>query len=134
MRQAYLMIQEGHALDDIIEPGGPSSSITSKSDAASPSTPQSTGEESDLDDDDYFGGSMLRCPGRGPRVAARSPADPPSGDHPVLPPGHGVLPVLSTHRGRGCSSAHPARIVRSPPPRPRRNDDARPPPHRRHAG
>jgi hypothetical protein len=59
MRQAYLMIQEGHALDDIIEPGGPSSSITSKSDAASPSTPQSTGEESDLDDD-YFGGSMLR--------------------------------------------------------------------------
>ncbi|ACU95939.1 hypothetical protein [Saccharomonospora viridis] len=60
MRQAYLMIQEGHALDDIIEPGGPSSSITSKSDAASPSTPQSTGEESDLDDDDYFGGSMLR--------------------------------------------------------------------------
>ncbi|WP_298178904.1 hypothetical protein [Saccharomonospora sp.] len=56
MRQAYVMIQEGHALDDIIEPGGPPSAITSESD----STPRPTREGGDPDDDDYFDGPVLR--------------------------------------------------------------------------
>ncbi|OQO90003.1 hypothetical protein B1813_19435 [Saccharomonospora piscinae] len=51
MRQAYVMINEGHELDEIIEPGGP------------PSTPDRPADRDDRDDDpgdDYFDGPVLR--------------------------------------------------------------------------
>ncbi|EHK88576.1 hypothetical protein ACWGRK_11760 [Saccharomonospora azurea] len=56
MRQAYAMIQEGHDLDDIIEPGGPPSATT----PGPGTTPGPTREGGDPDDDDYFGGSVMQ--------------------------------------------------------------------------
>ncbi|MBK1786884.1 hypothetical protein [Prauserella cavernicola] len=55
MRQAYSMIQEGHELDDIIEPGGPPIATD-----APPREPRPSRPGGDPEDDDYFGGSIMK--------------------------------------------------------------------------
>lgn len=54
MRQAYTMIQEGHELDEIIEPGGPPSA------SDRPASPEARRDRGDDDPEDDFGGPILR--------------------------------------------------------------------------
>lgn len=65
MRQAYTMIQEGHDLDEIIDPSGPSfsegpSTSTPSAPPSPPPRPRPSRGGDDPDDDDYFGGSIMR--------------------------------------------------------------------------
>lgn len=76
MRQAYTMIQEGHDLDEIIDPGGPpvpidttpaqddaqedQESPTTQAADEAPKAPQRKDEPPPDEDEDYYGGSIMR--------------------------------------------------------------------------